>query len=96
MHGRKEVPAWVLTEGPTLLARLLYHLELKGFYEHKEVKERYTFLKETPPSPAQQPQPIEPARARAPFERAAGAPRPPVPNRCFHLRALFLPRRPLR
>lgn len=96
IHARAEVPAWVLTEGPTLLARLLYHLELKGFYERKEVEERYTFLKETPPSPTQQPQPIEPARVRAPFERAAGAPRPPVPNRRFHLRTLFLPRRPLR
>lgn len=96
IHDRKEVPDWILKEGPTLLARLLYHLELKGFYERKEVEQRYAFLKETPPAPTPQPEAIEPARARAPFERAAGAPRPPVPSRHFQLRALFLPRRPLR
>ncbi|ADD28025.1 hypothetical protein [Meiothermus ruber] len=50
IHERAEVPAWVLTEGPTLLARLFYHLELKGFYEHKEVEERYTFLLPNNPS----------------------------------------------
>ncbi|WP_337845857.1 hypothetical protein [Thermus sp.] len=95
IHGRAEVPLWTLKEGPLLLARLLRHLELKGFYGREEAEARYAFLKQAPPPPAPEPEPIAPAYARAPFTRPPGKAPTPIPKRRFRLRALLLPQRRL-
>jgi hypothetical protein len=93
IHERAEVPAWAFQEVPPILARLLYHLELQGYYTREEAEVRIAFLEAPPPpKPGEVPQVIHPEAAQAPPLRE----RPPKAFWMCAWPGLPVPRRALR